>query len=86
MSGDRTQEKTEGPVQDIRPAAEEDQTVRAIRKPIAEEVASGLEAETGSTQESSSAGPEAEVAGGGEIVCEEGCAKGEREEGVTAVW
>jgi len=85
VSGDRTQERTEEPVQDIRPAAEEDQAVRAMRKPIAEEVASGLEAETGNSQESSSAEPEAEVAGGGEIVWGEGCAKGE-EGGVTTVW
>ena len=62
MSGDRTQERTEGPVQDIRPAAEEDQAVRAMRKPIAEEVASRLEVETGNSQESLSAKPEAEVA------------------------
>ena len=85
MSGDRTQERTEGPVQDIRPAVEEDQAVRAMRKPVAEEVASGLEAEIGNTQESSSAEPEAEVVGGGEIARGEGCAKGEKEGGVTAV-
>jgi len=85
VSGDRTQERTEGPVQDIRPAVEEDQAVRATRKQVAGEVASGLESETGNTQESSSAEPEAGVVGGGEIVWEEGRAKGEKEEGVTAV-
>ena len=85
MSGDRTQDRTEGPVQNIRPAVEEDQAVRAMRKPVAEEAASGLEAETGNTQENSSAEPGAEVVGGGEIVWGEGYAKGEKEEGVNAV-
>jgi hypothetical protein len=67
-AGDTTQERTgEVRVQDIRSAAEEGQAVRATRKPGAEEVASGLEAETGNTLESSSAESEAEGVGGNGI-------------------
>ena len=84
MAGDTTHERTEAPVQDIRPAVEEGQVVRATRMLIAEEVASGLEAETGNTQGSSSAGFEAEVVGGSEIGRGEEYAK-EGEEGATAV-
>jgi hypothetical protein len=83
-AGDMSQERMEAPVQDIRPAVEEDQAVKATRKLMAEEVASGLEAETGNTQGSSSAEPEAEVVGGGGIARGEGYAEGEKE-GAAAV-
>ena len=85
MAGDTTQERTEALVRDIRPAVEEDRVVRATRKLMTEEVASGLEAETGNTQGSSSAGSEAEVAGGSETGRGEEYAKEAGEEGVTAV-
>ena len=72
------------PVQDIRPGAERDQAVRAMRKPMAEEVASWLGAETGDTLGSSSAESEVEAVGGDEIARGEEYVKGQGE-GVTAV-
>jgi len=80
-----TQERMgEARVQDIRPAVEEDQVVRVTRKPGAEQVASGLEAEAGDTQGSSSGDSEGEVVGGNEIARGEGFVKGEGV-GVAAV-
>ena len=81
MSQERTEE---APDQDIRSAVGEGQAARAMRKPMAEEVASELEAETGNTQKSSSAESEAGVVGGDEIEWGEEHAKGEGD-GVVAV-
>lgn len=69
-------------VQDNRSAVEEDQAVRAMRKPGAEEAASGSEAEIENTQGGSSVGSAAEVVGGDEIARGEEC---EREEEVVVV-
>lgn len=56
-----------------------------MRKPGAEEVASGLEAETGNTQGSSSAESEVEVVGGNEIGQGEECVKEGEGAGEAAV-
>lgn len=62
----REERADEGPPQGIRPVAGEDQVARAVRKPMAEGVASGLKTESGSMQESSSAEFEVEVVDGDE--------------------
>lgn len=73
-AGDTIQKRMEEQVQGIRFAVGEGRPVRAMRELGAEEVASGLEAETGNTLGNSCAELEG-VVGGDEIVWGEGHAK-----------